>query len=345
MMNTAVPFLFRPLPWTAVGAGSAHTSVGQGGYPFHPPTQSSRAPGALSGGAIAAILGALFIFSPLGDSLKNLLGFGNNGYPTKDFDSIPNTTVANRNWQPPANHTGYKPSYAASVYQSQRKLFYADNNGQWHSKYMEALQEAMLRTNSLQEALDWVNTQGYYDRDIKDNPNDPNTEQGFDAILRGIQSIEKTGAFNKADNGNPNKPRFMMFIGSPSKTAQHNEMVATMARAYGLPPENIIFTNGADAASIEAGYAMLKQKVDGSSNPEHAEIATFVMPDHAARTDENIDESQPEGAHTVKFWDGDVNDASNAVTEHQLRDIQQRYMGGKNEIMINDYCRSGAAVA
>lgn len=343
-MNTAVTNPLWPRSWSTVGGVMAQPSAGG----VYPPASSFRAPtGRLSGGAIAAILVGALLFFPGAFGLKSGLNLGLNGLFGKKERTPkklkPGIKVNNRNWQPPANHAGYKPSYAASVPQSQRKLFYKGAKGQWYSNYALALQKAMGRTKSLQDALDWVNTKGYYDQNIKDNVNDPNTEVGFKDVIRGVQSSQKTTIFNKADNGNPNKPRFFLFIGSDTKSGQMKELVHTMANEYDLDPKHVVFTKGSTKADIEAGYAKIRGMVDASTNPDHAEVLTWVMPDHAGRQG-SIDESKPQGAHTVAFHDGDVNDTSQAVTDTELHAIEQKYLAKKNVASVNDYCRGGAAI-
>ncbi len=332
-MNIPMGYFKRPPLWPIM---SHHQRwMGMQGQPLQP-SNVSKAPGLSTGGKIA--LGALlFLFA------KNLFNKNGGRLNTLTAKSV---RVANRNWQP--NHSGnnYAPSYYAPLKQSHRMRLVEDRKGNLYSEGLTDLANKMRQTRSLQEALDVQRTKGYTDWQVKNNTRDGRADDYLGkGRNHGVQSANGFDGFRKDDNGNPNKPRFVLMIGGKNKHGQFNEMSGTFQKEYGVNKQNVLYTNGTDKGSVQAGLAKLQQL---SAQHPHSEIVTVIMPDHTDRIDGalygKLDERVPEGGHTVKFWDGKASNSKNAMTETEYKDMENHYIGGKNRLTVFASCRAGAFV-
>ncbi len=333
MMNIPMGYLHRPQPWPTIF--HPQRWMGLQGQPLHP-SHVSRAPGLSTGGKIA--LGALLFLL-----VTNMFGNKSGRLNTLTAKSV---RVKNRNWQP--NHAGnnFSPSYYAPLKQSQRMRLVRDKQGNLFSEGLTDLGNKMRQTRSLQEALTLQSKKGYADWHVKNNSRDGKADDYIGkGRNHGVQSATGFDGFRKDDNGNPNKPRFVLMIGGKNKHAQFNELSGVFKKEYGVKKDNVLYTNGTDKASVQAGLAKLKEL---STQYPHAEIVTMIMPDHTDRIDGalygKIDERVAEGGHTVKFWDGKASNGANAMTEKDYKAMENHYLGGKNRLTVFASCRAGAFV-
>jgi hypothetical protein len=313
-------------PWFG-GSGGAYPTpyYGNGGASpsaYYPSAEASSLP---DGGTVVG--GALLFF--LGVSLFK--------HAKEDGFSLGNPFNHHPKFDKPVSQT-YKPSYYGVAGQRERVSYVTNvpegKKGQQYSNALLDLENQTRNTTSLQEALKNQKQKGYKDF-IVDDGTPPHREWG---VHHGVQSTQSFKGFKKEDNENPHKPRYVLCIGSNNKTDQFSRFNQNVQEEYNVPA-NHLFRASTTTASIESQLKRIKEL---SANQPHAEIVIVAMPDHSNR-DKPRDESAPEGAHHITFWD-EATKASK-VTESAYKNLLSTYLGSKKTLTIFSACRAGSIVA